>query len=227
MDTDTLRFASAKKWAEFVFDRPLPAAGEEAWYWDLEIYGRSIDCRHSLLMAAETFENAAANLSCFSNAQIEQGLRYISSNACSDQLQGLSDDEIPEDERIRALRSFIPLFRDVVAVRFPTALRHLNESCEDFIGCSIYMWWDVLPICGKPESESGRRVDEVVYEVMERILDIPHDGVRESALHGLGEWSCHYEERTRATVLRFLDRTPNLRPELKAYAKRAAEGMIL
>jgi hypothetical protein len=59
-----------------------------------------------------------------------------------------------------------------------------------------------------------------------RLLNVPHDACRESALHGLGEWAFKYPQ-VAVIVDDFLRRTPNLRPELMAYAERARTGYVL
>jgi hypothetical protein len=57
-------------------------------------------------------------------------------------------------------------------------------------------------------------------------LIIPHDAVRESSLHGLGHWVREYH-KAKGVINRFLRDTPDLRPELVAYAERARAGNVL
>ena len=58
-------------------------------------------------------------------------------------------------------------------------------------------------------------------------LALSHDACRESALHGLGHWQPHYPARVAHIIADFLARTPALRPELQAYARRAQRGAVL
>jgi hypothetical protein len=62
--------------------------------------------------------------------------------------------------------------------------------------------------------------------VLRRLLAIPHDACRESALHGLGHWAIYYPQVAQM-IDEFLRNTPHLRPELVTYAERARTGCIL
>lgn len=62
--------------------------------------------------------------------------------------------------------------------------------------------------------------------ILRRLLAIPHDACRESALHGLGHWAHHYPQ-VAGIVDEFLSSAPGLRPELIAYAERARIGNVL
>lgn len=88
------------------------------------------------------------------------------------------------------------------------------------------MWWDIIPIHCQPDEPESVEFDAEVLRVLRRILSIPHDACRESALHGISEWSIYYP--TVADIVDdFLFRTPNLRPELVSYAQRAKVGDVL
>jgi len=58
-----------------------------------------------------------------------------------------------------------------------------------------------------------------------RLLSIPHDACRESALHGLNHWYLSYP-RAEAIVDEWLEQTAGLRPELISYAQNAKVGMV-
>ncbi len=62
---------------------------------------------------------------------------------------------------------------------------------------------------------------------MRRTLDLSSDACRESALHGLGHWHLEYPQQVEAIIDRFLDSHPDLRSELKAYARAARKGRVL
>ncbi len=82
------------------------------------------------------------------------------------------------------------------------------------------MWWDVLPIHGRPDLPERTEFDSEVLLVLQRLLTIPHDACRESALHGLGHWSIYYPN-VADTIDEFLSHCPDMRHELVAYAKSA------
>ena len=86
------------------------------------------------------------------------------------------------------------------------------------------MWWDILPINGCPEEPARAEFDAEVLVVLRRLLSIPHDACRESALHGISEWSSYYPQ---VGDMVEESRTPNLRPELVSYARRAKVGNVL
>lgn len=87
------------------------------------------------------------------------------------------------------------------------------------------MWWDILPIIGEPEEPDRAEFDAEVLRVLARLLSIPHDACRESALHGVSEWYVHYP-RAEAIVDEWLERTADLPPDLVSYAQRAKVGMV-
>ena len=88
------------------------------------------------------------------------------------------------------------------------------------------MWWDILPIHGKPEEPERTEFDAEVLRVLRRLLSVPHDACRESALHGVSHWHLYYPS-AELIVDDWLAVTPGLRPELVSYAKRAKVGMVL
>lgn len=93
-----------------------------------------------------------------------------------------------------------------------------NDAC--------YMWWDILAIVGKPEETERAGFDAEVLRVFRRLLSIPHDACRESALHGVSEWQPYYPS-VEGVVDDFLAHTPGLRPELLSYAQRGKVGRVL
>jgi hypothetical protein len=125
-----------------------------------------------------------------------------------------------------ALRSFVPLFEQVMAVRCSPHLSHLDEPGANPLNGACYMWWDILPIHGSPDEPARAEFDAEVLKVQRRILAIPHDACRESALHGLGHWALYYPQVSEI-IDENLRQTPDLRSELVAYAERAKIGYVL
>jgi hypothetical protein len=66
-----------------------------------------------------------------------------------------------------------------------------------------------------------------LFDLFARVLHLDSDECRASVLHGIGHHECWHPERARATVAAFLERNPDLRPELREYAERAAQGHVL
>lgn len=210
------------KWFAYVFDHPVT---DPAWHWGLDAPEWNGTAEQVAGYIADTFERSGELLSCYSNGQLNQGFWFLLSNSCSNFMYSLIEPAIPSTLRLRALHSFIPLFEQVMAVRCSTHLSHLDEHGANPLNSACYMWWDILPIHGRPDLPERAEFDAEVLAVLRRLLTISHDACRESALHGLGEWSPYYP--VTAIIDEFLALTPNLRPELVSYARRAKVGNIL
>lgn len=183
------------------------------------------------MLVAETFERGGELLKQFSEEQLEQGFWYlVGESSPGDFMGALTDTELPAQVRLRVLRSFVPLFEQVMALRCSPHLSQLAEGGVNPLNSACYMWWDLLRFnlwLGQPEP--GEFDDEIIA-TLQRLLKIPHDACRESALHGIGhlckERPTRREELS-GIVDEFLARTPELRPELRAYAERSKIGDVL
>ena len=210
-------------WIEHVFDHPVT---DPAWYWSPDAPAWDESPERNAISISETFERSGELLARFTDDQLNQGFWYLVSNSCSDFMFALIEPAVPLALRLRALRSFVPLFEQVMAVRCSPHLSHLDERGANPLNNACYMWWDLLPIYGRPEQPDCTEFDSEVLVVLRDLLAIPHDACRESALHGLGEWARYYP-RVASIVDKFLTRTPGLRPELVSYALRARSGNVL
>jgi len=209
-------------WIAHVFNHPV---SDPAWHWSLDAPEWVGNSEETLNLIAETFERSGDLLSCFTDAQLNQGFWYLISVTSSDFMHALSDQAIPLTNRIRAVHSFVPLFQQVMAVRCSHHLSHLDEQPANPLNSACYMWWDILPIYSKPEEPQRAEFDAAVLQVLKRLLAIPHDACRESALHGISEWQYDYPS-IQKVVDEFLARTPGLRPELISYAQQAKVGNV-
>ena len=214
---------SLQNWIAHVFDHPV---AEPAWHWSLDApeWQDSPELIASLI--ADTFERSGELLSPFSDAQLDQAFWFLINGSCSDFMFSLVDLTVPLATRLRALRSFVPLFEQVMAARCSPHLSHLDEQPANPLNGACYMWWDFLPIHGKPDDPARNVFDAEVLRMLPQLLSIPHDACRESALHGVSEWQIYYPS-AEAIVDQWLARTPGLRPELIAYAQRAKVGNVL
>jgi hypothetical protein len=214
---------SLAKWIDYVFDHPVT---DPAWHWALDAPDWPESPDQVATHIAETFEQSGRLLARFSDEQLNQGFWFLVSNSCSEFMCSLVEPALRLALRLRSLRSFVPLFEQVMAVRCSPHLSHLDERGANPLNSACYMWWDILPIHGHPEEPARAGFDSEVLVVLRRLLSIPHDACRESALHGISEWSIYYPQVAGA-VEEFLARTPNLRPELISYAQRAKGGNVL
>jgi len=213
---------SLSEWIQYAFDHPV---GKPAWYWEIDApYWAGNPSRVAALIA-ETFEHSGDLLAGFSDAQLDQAFCFLVSSSCSEYMFALIDTAVPWSLRLRALRSMIPLFEQTMAVRCSPHLLHLDEPGANALNSSCYMWWDMIPIHGRPDMADRAAFDSEVLSVLRRILALPHDACRESALHGLGHWQIYYHEATQL-IDDFLRITPNLRVELVRYAESARRGHV-
>jgi hypothetical protein len=214
--------ATLDEWVRFVFDHSVT---ETAWHFDLEAPDLILPAAHTATLIAETFEHAGELLRPFTDAQLNQGFWFLVSSGNSGYMLCLTDASVAWPVRRRALRSFLPLFRDVMAARCTASLSHLSESGSP-LNSACYMWWDLLPFDGP--WDAGQPPEPIHVEalsVLADLLEIPHDACRESALHGLGHVALFHPEAGRI-VDAFIARSPDLRPELLAYARQARSGRI-
>jgi hypothetical protein len=241
---------SLSDWIAHVFDHPVT---QREWYWEENAPRWEDSPANNALFIAETFERSGELLAPFSDEQLNQGFWYLVSNSCSEFMDLLVDESVPSTLRLCVLRSVVPVFDQVMAVRCSPHLSHLDEQGEKPLNSACYMWWDLLrfsfhPMLTFPKHQvmnqawfQGLRdhlklifpkplvngqLHSEVPKVLRRLLAIPHDACRESALHGLGH-CCDYYPGVADIIEEFLTHAANLRPELVAYAKRAKTGRIV
>jgi hypothetical protein len=214
---------SLPRWIAHLFDHPV---ADPAWHWSPDAPGWKDSPKHIATLIAETFERSGELLARFSDEQLNQGFWYLVSSSCSNFMFSLTDPTVPATIRLRTLRSFVPLFEQVMAVRCSPHLSHLDEPAANPLNGACYMWWDLLPLYGRPDQPDRAEFDAAVLDVQRQILVIPHDACRESALHGLGHWALYYRQQVAEIIDPFLDRTPDLRRKLFTYAEHARTGYI-
>jgi hypothetical protein len=219
-----------EEWITYVFDHPVAGDVREAWYWSEDAPEWRGAPEDIPALIAETFEHTGDALARFSDEQLDQGFWFLVGDSLPDFRDALLDSHIPLAMRLRALRSFVPLFEQVMANRCSPHLSHLDEQPANPLNHACYMWWDLLrfpllELNGPVEAERDLFHSEVLV-ILSRLLIIPHDACRESALHGLGHWVHHYPQAAEL-VDEFLSKTPGSRPELVAYAERARVGNVL
>jgi len=212
------------EWIRYVFDHPVT---ETAWHWDVDATYLTLPPAQAATLIAQTFERSAELLRPFTDAQLNQGFWFLVSNTCSNYMFCLTDKSVALPMRQRALRSFLPLFRDVMAARCTATLSHCSEPGSP-LNSACFMWWDLLPYEGSwtvglpPEP-----IHAEALAVLGALLEIPHDACRESALHGLGHLAFILPEAAAAVVDAFIERSSDLRPELLDYARQARIGHVL
>ena len=215
---------SFEDWVLHLFDHPAPGP---RWHDDLDAPYWSGPPDVAIAYVTRLFEDPVPALEPFSDAQLNQGFWYLLSNGCSDIMFVLTDMGVPLDARVRCVRAFTTVFRDVFAVRCTPHLSHRDEPGAGALNAACYMWWDLLPLGSAPRSEAERSLARAPLDVMAAVLDLDSMACQESALHGLGHWGLDYPGEVATIVDRFVATHPTARPELLAYAKAARSGCVL
>ena len=215
-----------EQWLAYVFDHPVSESGQE-WYWDLDADWWDGLAADTVQFLTRAFENAAVLFQPYSDAQLNQGLWFLASNACSNHMFALMDSGVPWAARQRCVRSIHNLFQDCFARRSTPHLSHLDESGTSPLNLVCYMWWDIIPIGPQPNDPSRSDLDREILGVMESTLQLDSIACQESALHGLGHWHYGYPSRVGEVIQAFLQSHEGLRAELRTYAASAYRGCVL
>jgi hypothetical protein len=212
------------QWVRHVFDHEVR---QPEWYFDLD--AAYWDGPPALTVAYMTrlFADPLAAAGGYTDAQLNQGLWYVASNSASNCMLALGDASVPLTERVRCLRAIFPLYRDLFAPRCSPHLGHLSEEGTSPLNSVCYMWWDLVPLVASPADPAWSPMDAAILEVMAQTLALPSPACQEGALHGLGHWAWAYPRQVKEIIERFLTRQPQLRPELRQYAKAAQSGCVL
>ena len=152
------------EWLTHVFDHPVEPLKQE-WYWDMDRDWWEEDTADSVRFMTQAFEHAAAVLAPYSDAQLNQGLWFLASNACSSHMFALMNESLPLPERTRCILSFHQLYEQCFARRCTPHLSHLNEAGASPLNGVCYMWWDIIPFYGKPDDPSRKELDEAMRSV--------------------------------------------------------------
>jgi hypothetical protein len=124
-----------------------------------------------------------------------------------------SDVRLPDREAL--IRSMASLYRELFD--------------RDALFGTPFMWWDVITYdfeCGnrtRDESDEARRLQDCMFETLLEVLALPSNASQKAALHGLGH--LHHPKINEAIAM-YLAGHPALPPELAAYARQSAAGLI-
>lgn len=224
---EQLKNLTFKGWLTYVFDHPVPVDNEKAWYWDIERDWWHEDPADVIHFLTQAFENADVVFQPYSDAQLNQGLWFIASNACSNHMFALLDGSVPWPAQKRCIYSIHQLYEQCFAKRCSPHLGHLGEEGANPLNMVCYMWWDIIPIHGKPDDPTWKEFDQDILQVLESALQLDSIACRESALHGLGHWQHHYPERVGEIIDNFSMSHRDLPKDLEAYMMNAYVGYVL
>lgn len=219
---------SYEEWVRFVFDHPIL---DPSWWWQfpetgyLQEWNDEADRARTLSYLTQLFEKPEGLIGRYSRAQIDQGLKFLVCNSCSNHMFALSDAKLPWADRRRCFDAMIPLYTKLMAPVYGDDLAHNRYGPAERPNYACYMWWDIIPIYGGMEHTDRDRINDAVLNVFQQVLKLKSEACLESVLHGLGHWHQYHRARTAQIVQRFLLRT-DLSPELRSYAELAATGMV-
>ena len=216
---------TCESWIAYIFDRPV--AQPEWWFGFEGPLPPEPAPAEALAYMTRLCTHADVALAPYSNAQVNQGFWYLIGSGASGLALALNNSAALLPEWTRCVRSFGPLFAALFAPRCSPHLGHLDEPGADPLNLVCYMWWDIFPLIGHPDMPAHADLDAACLDVMRQTLALDNDACRENALHGLGHWLPYYPAPVEQIIADFLARTPTLRPELLAYARRAQRGAVL
>ena len=212
------------EWVRHIFDHPV---GKPEWYWAPDADTDEPPAQTSVTYLTQLFTDPEPLLAPYTDAQLNQGLWYLVSNACSNYMFTLLEPEVAWPERRAGLCAIISLFAQLFTKRCSLHLSHLDECGANPLNSVCYMWWDLFPTWGHPESPTETLVDAELLVVMQSVLALDNLACQESALHGLGHWHLRYPAVVEETIDVFLERQPRLDPRLRQYAFSARRGCVL
>lgn len=205
---------------EFLFRHPvvpIPSPGNdepEPWYWHIEV---ELDPAAVASFYIRLFSEPGPALNGYSADELEQGFWAImSSNLDCGVTAIIWHEAVPLDIRESVVRSMFTLYKDFFA-------SHHLETADN-------MWWDSLAYdwhCDlRARSKGGEdlSMQDVMFEVLTKILELPSDHTRFAALHGLGH--LHHPE-TAQHVEAWLARNAPLDEDLVEYAQAAARFEVM
>lgn len=213
-------------WVKHCFDHPVK---KPEWYWgddeDLEFLTPDpTTLAHHL---TRLFESPRFLLEDYSKEQVEQGLYYIF-GVGSEFIKVAR--ESPDRELLKRMYlSIRTLYSELWSKYCTDHLSHLDRGQQPSspLNMTCYMLWDLAGLAGPAMFPGEEFLVDPIFEVLEFALGLDSMACQESALHGLGHLKNHHEARVRRIIDEYLERNPDLDPDLEEYALAAREGMIL
>jgi hypothetical protein len=191
--------------------------------WDNEL-----DATYACQLLTALFENPKILTPRFSDAQISQGLSFMTFPGTSGYIDALQEPSVPWELRERCLRSIYILYRDLFAVKCTGYDRQRKRfEPENPLNWLCNMWWDSTYLAWRTGEPDAPHVDAVILGVLQDTLQLPSLACQEGALHGLGHLNQSLQPQAAAIIDDYLARNPSLPKELRAYAKEAKRGSVL
>jgi len=210
-----------KEWMNRLFSEPTTDDFSEPTLVELDEFSKPDAA--TLVRLTEVFENPAALLAPYPDGSVDRAFWDLLGG---DVMVAVQRESIEWAIRLRFIRSFETLFRELFAVRCQPVLGHVSEEGSP-LNSSCYMWWDFDCWTAWPARLTRNPLDSAFLASMRSILAIDHVACQESALHGLGHWHREHPEEVESIIDEFIKRESDLRKELREYADRARSGHVL
>ncbi|MFZ2059742.1 MAG: hypothetical protein WAU82_01900 [Candidatus Binatus sp.] len=213
------------EWLMWVFDHPVAEETSDEWWWqepDSDEGGRWLDRppMQALTFVTRLFEDPLAYLSCYSDAQIDQGLWFIVGTTNSKHFEWIVDGRVDLGLRKRCIRSIETLSSALFAPRCSDEIIHGTKPLDSI----CYMLWD-LAMHGAYSNVRDPEIDREAVKTLARIIEIPSFACQQSALHGLGHLV--YDAHLGCDVIqKYLEDHPDLRSDIRKYAEQALQGKV-
>lgn len=195
-------------WLATIFNHEL---SKPAWYWDSgfdDCWGR-LGMTDGLTVEYMTrlFRDPRA-LEHYSDKQVAQAIWFlIGESSPGRSAYALLNRDVEIHARVRCVESMKNFFGTFVTQK---ALGAADTKHND-LHISLYMWWDIFPTYGGPNTGDSE-LHDACLKVMSEILSVPNELCQLSGLHGLNHWHVHHRNRVEQIVDSFLKDTTKLTP---------------
>ena len=196
------------------------------WYFDLDAPEFSNTDEENVELIRETFSRAGQDLAGYSDAQVNQGIWYLTSPSGSNHMFSIRDGQVSVEQKVQAIRSIYELYDGCFAKRCTEVLGHTDEPGGSDLNPICYMFWDVCPLSYLDGTTDAPVLEEAIFSVLHDTIRIPHRACIEGGLHGLGDIAYRYEDRVKEMIDEFLLEV-HLDETLLHYAESARVGDIL
>lgn len=171
------------------------------------------------------YAHAGEHLRPYSDAQVAVGLSYLYNNAITDVPFALDAADVSLDLQLQLLLWLPTLWHDCIGPRL-AACGDAALQPRTRLGHVGHMWFDVwpAPYCHR-EIQEWQRAMEAVFE---SLIGSPNRSVHVAGLHGIGHCIRYLDgQRLRVAIDALVARIDSADERLLAYAKDAADGMVL
>lgn len=217
-----------ESWIHYTFEmRLIEDSPPYDWNKDIEWYDFDFNKQLEMEYIARLFASPVESTKNYSAEQTKVGLRYLITEMDGD-LYELFNQDISLELRIQVVKDMYTVFEQLFAPRCtPKLCQYAKSGSLNPLNSICFMWWDIIMLYGKSGEPHREIFDSYCIDVMEQTLRLESIACQEAALHGLGHWNHAYPERIKKIIEDFLERTPDIDPDLHEYALAAHYGMVL